>query len=351
MFIDLEPVGEKIQTLKGEVSKVAIDGLFNGLEAIGAVDKFGDLVNERVPGIINVQWIIPGSKEKFIKLTEEGFIPLGFAGHFVWYDAVLASEVCSTLQLLAQRQGLGDNIRGFALTLARSVAEGQQSRFMKAIYPKMEEFANARNVEFIPITRKKDGKYGMLTGLNLEEKRPLVSMFRQRGIGGMIFPGGSVEPGRHPKDGTRDDINGLQEITDSDLWDVFELMERLGQRHTGQEPYFLPMGINRGYRLQSPESKLPTPEGVVSLFDGLSDVLQKSVGFRRVIADINIGMPQTLNDIIVALGSEWEGRVRNRKNTSEWDKAILKLNTYLMKQVADLLEEPQARGFYGNKRY
>lgn len=347
MFIDLEPVGEKIQYLKEEVSKVAIDGLFNGLEAIGAVDKFGDLVNERVPGLINVQWIIPGSKEKFIKLTEEGFIPLGFAGHFVWYDAVLASEACSKLQLLAQNQGLGDNLRGFALTLARSVVEGQQSRFMRAIYPKMEEFANARNVEFIPITRKKDGKYGMVTGLNLEEKRPLVTMFRQRGIGGMIFPGGSVEPGRHPKDGTWDEINGLQEITDSDLWDVFEIMESLGQRHTGQTPYFLPMGINRSYRLQSPESKLPTPEGVASLFDGLSGVLQKRVGFRRVIADINIGMPQPLNHIGEALGNGWEGRVRNRKNSEEWEKAILELNAYLMRQAAALIEDPKARGFYG----
>ncbi len=338
----------EVEKSKKTVTRIAIDTLFTTLEKTGVMAWFGNLINARVPQIIDIQWQNPEAEQKFIKLTAEGGIPEGFAGHFVWYDAVLASQACSTLQDSAQRHGLGDNLLGFGLTLAKSVKEGQQSRFMKAIYPEMEKFAADRNVEFIPITRVVDAdRYGMARGLNFEEKKALVAKFRQKGMGGMIFPGGSVQPGRRPKGGTRDQINGLQEITDADLWNVFELMEREGQSRTGQKPYFLPMGIEGGYRLQSAQSKLPTPEALVSLFGRLSEFLGEKIGFKRIRARVKIGMPITLKDVTDELGVDWEVRIRNRNDDEGWQRAALELNRYLMMRSANLLEDPQARGFYG----
>lgn len=292
------------------------------LREAGVMDRLGQAVNHRLPRLIKISGITPEFSSRFRELTGQGMVPLVVAGHFAHVDAVVISDLCFTLQELASEAGLQENLRGFAMTLARSVPEGHQSVFMQSIYSRMEEYARARNVEFIPVTRERDQeRYGMRGSLN--EKRPLVSKFRQKGIGGVMFAGGSVQPGRHPN-GNHDEIYGLQEVEDTDLPSLFDLMERSG-RHIVQKPYILPVGIDGTYRLQNSDSLFPTLEGVVSLYD-IPSYLLGLVGFQRVNVEINVGMPMT--DEI------WRERPQD-------------LNSLVMQRVARLLP-PHTRGFYND---
>ena len=304
----------------------------NKLVEIGVFDRFAEQVHQRLPGQVRIQGETAEFTSRFINLTAQGFVPLIFGGHFNHLDPVVESHFCQHLVDLAEEVGLGENLKGFVATLARSVSEGQQSDFMQVMYPHMEAYANKRKVEFFPITREKDTEmYGMKLGIN--EKRPLVSRLRQKGMGGLILPGGSVQPGRHPKGASGDQIFGLQEVESTELPELFDFMERSG-RLIHQQPYFLPIGVSRTYRLFSSDSKLPTPEGLISLYDGISQ-LSGIFGFKRMYVDIRPGMPLTEEDMTDNLGSDW---MSNPKETT----------FFLMKQAAQL-NLPHERGFYGEQ--
>lgn len=307
--------------------------VFNKLVEVGIFDRFAEEVHKKLPRLIRIQDLTPEFTARFIGLTSQGFVPLIFGGHFDHIDPVVESHFCQYLIDLAEEANLGKNLKGFVATLARSVPGGQQSHFMQVMYPHMEAYAKERKVEFIPITREQDVEmFGMKLGLS--EKRPLISKLRQKGMGGLILPGGSVQPGRHPKGASGDQIFGLQEIKGYELLTLFDFMERSG-RHFRQQPYFLPIGVSRTYRLFSSDSKLPTPEGLISLYDRLSYWLG-IFGFKRIYVDIRVGMPITGEDMKNNLGSDW----MNNPQESTF---------FLMKNAAQF-NLPHERGFYNEDR-
>lgn len=287
----------------------------------GLLERFADSVVQRLPQAVQVQ-LDPEFATRFIDLTREGMVPLGVAGHFSHLDHVVMSHLCHELISLAQNANLGDNMRGFVETLALSVPNGKQSVFMKGVYAKMESYAKKRGLEFVPITRKVDvSRYEMVK--TVSETRPLVVKLRQEGIGVLMPAGGSVQPGRHPRGASGDNIYGLQEVTDTNIIDLYDLMVKSG-KHTKQEPYFLPIAPDKTYRYFSSDSLLPTPEGLISLF---------GTPAGRIMITLTTGMPWTAEDMAKKLGSDWRNHPKEATD-------------FLMTEVARNLP-PNARGYYG----
>jgi hypothetical protein len=314
-----------------KIKKWLLKGVLNLLDKSGALEKIGNSVKRNLPGIVSISEFSPLLTARLSDLTTQGMVPLVVIGHFNHLDPIVASNLCQTLINKAQREGVGENLQGFVATIAKSVPAGHQSRLMEKMYPKANTYAAERGVELFPVTREKDKKYNMVKDHHTEIFS-LARKIRRKGIGVVILPGGTVQAGRHPEGATKDQINGLQEVTDSDLVDMFNIMEKLG-RSFGQRPFYLPVGINRTYRMFSADSLWPTPEGIISLSGKLSKAL-KLFGFERIIVGINVGMPITEEDMAEKLGNDWKK-----------DPSIV--NQFLMKQVAGLLP-PHARGFYSS---
>lgn len=299
----------------------------------GLVDLFVDDVYKRLPKIIRIPEFSPEFTAKFLDLTKHSMVPEIVVGHFSHLDHIVVSDFCRKLMSLSESAGLKGNLTGFVETLASSVLGGQQSKFLEAAYSKMVAYAKERGLEFVPVTRDADvERYNM--SKTLSELRPLVSRLRQKGMGALIPPGGSVQPGRHPKGASGDQIYGLQEITDTSILDLYDIMKSSGKRSDPpQQPYFLPLAINRTYRVLSSDSLLPTPEGAISLYDLPSRILSY-FGFQRMMIYITPGMPLTEEDMQNNLGSTWRDHPKESVD-------------FIMAQVAKELP-PNARGYYGS---
>lgn len=304
-------------------------GALQVLEQTGVIGKFASEVNHRLPRLISIEDLTQQFTSRFIDLTKQGMVPEIVVGHFTHLDPIAASDFCYLLIKLAQDAGIGENLKGFAVTLASSAPNGKQSQFIEGVYSQMEAYTNTRCVELVPVTREKDvERYGMSQSIG--EKRPLVAKLRQRGMGSMILAGGSVEPGRHQKGASGDDIKGLQEITDMNILNLFDSMERSG-RHLKQYPYFLPLSIDKTYRVFSSDSLLPTPEGVISFYDIPSKILGL-VGFERVRIRMVPATPLTVEDMARSLGSDWRNHPKEATD-------------FIMTVIARNLP-PNARGYY-----
>lgn len=324
-----EALGARVNETLGQTRKKAFNKLMEVGVRTGFLDKFADSVAQRLPRLVQVQGLTPEFTSKFLDLTRINMVPEVVIGHFSHLDHVVVSHFCHKLKSLTDEAGLGDNLNGFVETLARSVSEGQQSVFMMGVYSRMEAYAKERDLEFIQITRDEDvDRYGM--SKKISERRLLVNRLREKGIGLLVPAGGSVQPGRHPKGASGDQIFGLQEILDTDILDLYDLMKRLG-RHSNQEPYFLPLAVDKTYRIYNVDSLLPTPEGLFSIYapSRILDLLD----FLRVGVKITPAMPLTPEDMAKNLGSDW------RSNSKE---AV----DFLMTEIARNLP-PNARGYYG----
>lgn len=309
------------------LSKIA----FQAAKRTGLLNILGGQINKRLPKIVRITDEITEVTPRILELAKAGSVPEIVVGHFSHLDPVVGSELCQRLVKLAADAGIGENMTGFAVTIASSVPNGRQSKLMEAMYGTVEEYVNTRNVELFPITRIKDQRvYGMGKGYN--ELRPLIHKLRQKGVGAMIFPGGTVQAGRHPQGASGNEIFGLQKVEGNDLLEVYGLMERSG-RHIGQVPYFLPIGVDKTYLLFSSDKLRPTVAGIASLYPGFSRLLSFG-SFEQIVVDIRVGMPLTADDMKSSLGADWK---KNSQDT----------NDFLMKKVAELLP-PHARGYYSS---
>jgi hypothetical protein len=293
--------------------------------------KLGDLVEGNLPGIVEVERFSPELRTRIVELTSQGMVPEAVVGHFNHLDPVVAPHACMRLVRLAEENGLGANLNRFVVTVAKSVPGGQQSSLLKEMYTPMAKYAKARGVDFFPITRDKDAKFfGMPK--DKEEIDSLMSMLREKGRGMIILAGGSVQPGRHPKGKSGDNIFGLQKIENRDIISAYVAMLRAG-RDLDQQPYFLPIAIDKTYRMISSDSLMPTPEGLISLSDSLSGFLG-CFGFKRVHITIRVGMPLTQDYFVSRLGPRWRHRPQE-------------VNDILIREIAVLLP-PNARGEYSD---
>lgn len=321
-----------LEVIIGKVKKKAVNAALNAAIKVGAMDWFIGEVYSRLPRLIRIKEFSPEFTNKFLDLTRDNQVPEIVEGHFDHLDHIVGSHFCTKLIDLSKQAGQGKELNGFMETLATSVVGGQQSIFLARAFPKMAGYAKIRGLTLVPVTRTVDvERYDM--NKSMGELRTLVESTRQEKVGVIVPAGGSVEPGRHPKGCSGDNINGLQEIKDNYILTTYRAMEISGKcLDPHQRPYILGLAINRSYRILSSDSLLPTPEGMISLYDRLSDTLAL-FGFERMIVDISPTMPIAEEDLVNNLGSNW------RRNTPE-------VNQFVMIQIAKELPE-NARGYYG----
>lgn len=338
MVIPELDLGKTVASYKKLVISTTVSGAIIQLDKIGVIDKFGDDVKAALPRAVSVHGITEEFKASFLSLISQGFLPEGYFGHFTHLDHVVLSEGFNVLIEMAKDAGYSDKLRRFGITLATSVRGGQQSQFLRAIYSKMESYVNERNTDFLEITRadKDVERYGMKS--KISEKRALLYVLRQEDVGIAIPAGDSVEPGRHPKGATGDRINGLQQIKDTDLVDLYVTMERY------RPTFFQPMAVIGTWRFFSSDSLLPTPEALAYFYQGrqlsiawLFELdLNRAFSFLAISPDISIdiifGMPIPPEEIVSNLGSNW------RKDPQD-------VNLFLMTRQASLLPD-YAKGYY-----
>lgn len=337
MVVDTKDrVAGEVETRANGFKKAVLLKTVNFLERVGAFDWFGHQIQERLPKITQVSWASPEATAKFLRLTAEDFIPQAYTGHFVHLDANFMSEAFATLQETAEANNLAGKIRRAIEPVAITVANGKQDRFIEIMFPYLEAHAARRKVTFFKTTREKD-----VDEYHEEKQRgeanPFIEFFEEPGSATLLLPYGSIQAGRHLPGTKRGAIDGSKRLYDprtgepiEHLVEVFSLMQFKGRKY-GQKPYFQPVTLRRSYRAQSPDSLLPTPEVLVSLYDRLQSFL-RNFGFRRLVVEVILGVPITSDDIKDQIGSDWKRRVEE-------------VNDYLMEQVA-INQLPEERGEY-----
>lgn len=328
--LDLDRVHKN---LKKGMQKSVISAVVYPLNKLGLLDKFSDHVKDTLPRVTKIHGLTKEFKSRFVDLLAEGYLIEGYFGHFTHLDHPVLSEGLNTLVGLAKEAGYSDKLKRFALTLASSVRGGQQSPLMGAMYSKMKSYVDARNVDWIEITRadKDVDRYNMKP--KVSERRELISRIRQRNFGIVIPAGDSVEPGRHSKGAIKDDIKGLQKIEGTDLMDLYTVMEKYGPT------VFQPISVARTWLYFNSDNLTVTPEALSAVYYSrkllginLAEIINQQGIDHAIDIDITFGMPITPEDMVNNLGSNW------RKDPEG-------VNLFLMTEQASLLPE-YARGYY-----
>lgn len=326
------------QTIKS-IKRQAIALAVWPLEKTGVLDRFGDDAAAQLPRAVSVSGITDEFKSAFLSLIADSWRMEGVFGHFTHFDHIVLSHGCEALVQLAAQEGYANRLNRIAITLASTVGGGQQSAFMRVMYPKTVSYADERSTTFFAVTRKEDVEtYKLKPSVN--EKRPLIALLK-KGETGIILPaGGSVEPGRHFKDKTGRHIKGLQRVTDTDLISMNKAMEKYGK------VFYLPIAVINTWKFFDSDWLLPTLQCLAFFYYdrhiniGNRFVIDFAKVFDRfgispdIRIDIKFGMPITPVILEENLGSDWRSKPQE-------------VNDYIMTEIARLHSDPYARGYYG----
>lgn len=245
---------------------------------------------------------------RFQQLVADGGVPFVYANHQGHPDAMAVAIITKHLKDLTVQPDGKYLVRGLAAILAKSMVSGHQSEELTSTYKLLVGACRQRGVVPVPVTRKEDRKrYGMSRSGIASEMLPLIRSLHD-GYGMIFFPEGSVQGGRHPRGANREDIYGMQEPSNNNLIDFFQLIGRI----TSRRPFFMPVGLHGSFQImQSEEGDKPqlTPRGKWSL---IAAALGIPIGVLNIKA--NLLMPFTEEEIIQDLDSDWlkDGPVFNR---------------------------------------
>lgn len=284
------------------------------------------------PRILNYAVDLHSSKavnNRFAFLMADNGMPEDYSDHQGHGDGIALAKVTRHHRMLAARAGYP--FQGYAITMAKSWETGHQGADLKNSYELLKEAALKWGLVTLPSTRTVDElRYGLSRDQVVAELRPFVDKLHE-GFGPALLPEGNVEAGR-PRLGatSREDIKGMQKVTNNNLIDFYQLAKRAGKR-TGKKPFFAPWAVHGSYRfIESIPGKEPklTKLGKRML---IMAAIGLPLGSLRIQATLL--MPFTEDEIIADLGSKW---MKDRDT----------FNTYAMRKVAVALP-PKARGYYG----
>lgn len=268
---------------------------------------------------------------RFKLLLVNNGIPEAFSDHQGHGDGIALAKVTRHHRELAAR--VGHPFQGYAITMAKSWDTGHQGADLKNSYDLLKEAALKWGLVTLPSTRTVDElRYGLSRDQVIAELRPFVEKLHE-GFGIALLPEGSVEAGR-PRLGaaSREDIKGMQKVTNNNLIDFYQLAKKVGKR-TGKKPFFAPWAVHGSYRFVE---SIPGKEPKLTKL-GKRVLMMAAIGLPlgpfRIQATLL--MPFTEEEIIADLGPKW---------MEDGDA----FNTYAMRKVA-LGLPPKARGFYGEQ--
>lgn len=284
--------------------------------------------------------VVPGFDEVFTENIKAGD-PIAVFSHQAHADGILASVAVDYLLNLAEKAGREPKLRGFVLTVAKSLVEGHQSRVLQGFYYPISFLMSRKGLRTISYTRKADkDRYGMSRDGNQGEI-DLVQEELRKNYRLAVFAEGTVQGGRHRRGDDPENIFGMQEVTSKVLINA----ARLTKMENGGKPiFFVTMGLHGGFRLQSPNKEMlgPTKQGLATLF-GVPEWLIPHVKGEATLGGI---IPESV--LVERFGKNWikAGREKNRNGNGCDDVELVKaINRSVMEDVARFVPV-RAKGAY-----
>lgn len=281
----------------------------------GVRDRIGEYIVSSVERLAKVQPSSEGFKGEFCQLLSRGLRPIIVSNHQSHADGFIMCKVVEMLRKLTSERGLSADLR-FVMPVAASMVSGHQNKILQRVYHLTYEAMLRKGIMCLPYTRRVDeARYGLKS--NSSEVKRMRETIANGGCGLIVFPEASVAGGRYITEGGGRKTRGMIEIADDALTMPYRLM-----RHSQQEGFFLPVGIDGSHRIFSPDTYAPKTWLAYLTFLG--------VGLH--LASVRIGRPITAQELQSNLGDNWL-MVRGE------------LNRFVMGRVATLVPE-HARGVY-----
>lgn len=300
-----------------------------------AIGKFGETVKERFPRFATVKEPSSYFKDQFLKLLEDGGVPIGIAFHFSHIDGLVVAEASQYILNVAQETGLSSSLPRFMIPVAASMESGAQGPFIQYVYPHMKAYAAERGLVYVPTVREKDE-----TDYGMKATRAQIIYYQntlRENSGVILLPEATVDAGRHVNWWFNDNVKGVKKLQDDSILRLCMDTERYSHR----KPFFFFIIYQGTHHLYSPDSKLPTPEGLIGLSDLATRLLER-VGYERPSIGISYEGIVTREDLELGDYSEL-------KKVKGEDRKVLitRINEHLMRKGVVLLD-PEYRGFYGS---
>ncbi|MDO8583086.1 MAG: hypothetical protein Q7R51_00975 [bacterium] len=238
----------------------------------------------------------------------KGFLPIIVSSHTSHLDGLPLSVVAKILTDMTNLISGEHRLKGFTVPIAASMETGNQGSIVKKATEHIKKImAQQYNLQTMPYVRAKDEKQYDIPRDRHKFLRDLTEQVRN-GYGLALFPEATMQGGR-----TKRRIFGRTERFGMQEFKYMEAIAAIAKR-TGKEPLYIPIGIDGGFRLESPDNNRPTLAYLREIF--LTQPAQTKLVNARV------GLPITQKEI----GSA-------------------DINDFLGKTVAGLLPE-KARGVY-----
>lgn len=284
--------------------------------------------------------VIPGFDEEFIEQVKEAD-PILVFNHQAHADGIPASIATEYLLSLTEKSGRAPKLKGFALTVARSLVEGHQSRVMQGFYFPISFLMSRKGLRTISYTREADkDRYGMSRDSNPAEigtiRKKLDQNYRVA-----VFAEGGVQGGRHKPGDDPENIFGIQEVKSRALLNA----AKLTKMKNGDRPiFFVTIGLHGGFRLQSPNKEMfgPTKGGLATLF-GVPEQWTPHVKAEAILGGII--HESTLVD---RFGKNWIEAGHGKQNGAG-QEVVRAINRIIMEDVARFVPD-QAKGVYAPQR-
>lgn len=295
-------------------------------------------VRERFPRFVHINPPTPEFQNKFLSLLPNGKA-IGCAPHWSHVDGLVASDAAEYLINMVGNTEMGFYLPRFLMPVAMSMEGGQQGFFLKNVYPNMRDYSKDRGVDHMSVTREKDKKaYNAVSPLAMMKlyQRLLVD----RSI--MGFPSASVDAGRHTGWWWNDSFKGLREMTEDTLYRFYVdslKYDSLQRPH----PFFFTVIYEGTQHLYSPDSKLPTPEGLIGLFDQSREFMTERFGYEQPVIEVSFGDIFTDDELGLR-----DLDYRRIKRDDKY-KVVKHLNHTIMGSIAARVDE-KYRGFYSTPR-
>lgn len=301
----------------------------------GAIGKFGEVVRDRFSRFATVKEPSSCFKDQFLECLSDGGVPIGIAFHFSHVDGLVLAEASQPLLELVREAGLTSFLPRFMIPVAASMESGDQGVFLKNIYPHMKAYAAERGLIHIPIVREKDEKEYRMKATRAQIIDYQNALRENSGV--ILLPEASVDAGRHVNWWFNDYIKGVTELQDDSILRLCMDSERYSQR----KPFFFFIIYRGTHHLYSPDSKLPTPEGLIGLSDWTSHLLE-TIGYVPPLVEVSY-------EGIVGREELALGNYSDLKRVKGEDRKALvtRINGCLMRRGVALLD-PKYRGFYGS---
>lgn len=207
-------------------------------------------------------------------------------------------------------------IKGFLLPLATTVANGSMGKDIQEFYEISKPIIEARRLIPVHITRTKDVKNGETW--NFREFYSNMHNGIQNGYGGIaLFPEGTVESSRRDKAGNRKGMQPLQE-------GVIATMAELAGIRKGHEIAIIAVGIKGDEKIFDPALNRPHLPIIPVGFFFPEGIMKVTVGNITLSTDPEV--------------SEFFKSIKDRKNKEQ-------LNSFFGRKIAELLSQEQ-RGVY-----